>query len=202
MKNACSLWTIAVAALLAAGTVVLPACKRQEPAAPLGERQEQGEEAMSMTITSSAFAHGQAIPTRHTGDGADVSPPLAWSGVPKGAVELALICDDPDAPRPEPWVHWVLYKVSASTAALPEGLPGDEKLSNPAGAMQGVGTSGSVGYLGPSPPRGHGVHHYRFHLYALDKALPLGPRLTKEQLLAAMKGHIVAEAELVGTYRR
>jgi len=157
---------------------------------------------MSMKITSSGFAHGAPMPARYTGDGQDVSPPLAWSGLPTGTVELALICDDPDAPRPQPWVHWVIYKIPASATALDEGIPSSEDLSSPPGAMQGLNTWPAVGYRGPAPPRGHGVHHYRFHLYALDKALPLQPRLTKAQLLEAMGGHVLAEAELVGTYQR
>jgi Raf kinase inhibitor-like YbhB/YbcL family protein len=142
------------------------------------------------------------MPARYTGDGQDASPPLAWSGLPAGTVELALICDDPDAPRAEPWVHWVLYKVPASAAGLAEGIPPSERLSSPAGAMQGVNAWPVVGYRGPAPPRGHDVHHYRLHLYALDAALPVQPRLTKTDLLTAMKGHILAEAELVGTYQR
>jgi Raf kinase inhibitor-like YbhB/YbcL family protein len=157
---------------------------------------------MSMKMTSTAFADGATIPARHTGDGQDVSPPLQWSDLPAGTVELALICDDPDAPRPQPWVHWVIYKVPASATGLPEGVPPSEQLASPAGAMQGLNTWPAVGYRGPAPPRGHGVHHYHFRLYALDQALELQPRLTKEQLLKAMKGHVLAEAELVGTYQR
>jgi Raf kinase inhibitor-like YbhB/YbcL family protein len=157
---------------------------------------------MSMKITSTAFADGAAIPARHTGDGQDVSPPLQWSDLPTGTAELALICDDPDAPRPEPWVHWVIYKIPASATGLPEGVPPSEKLASPAGAVQGLNTWPVVGYRGPAPPRGHGTHHYHFRLYALDRALELQPRLTKEQLLKAMKGHVLAEAELVGTYQR
>jgi Raf kinase inhibitor-like YbhB/YbcL family protein len=202
MKSFRALWRIAVVALLAAGATGPLGCKRQEAAPAVGERPEKGEPPMSMKITSSAFRDGLPIPARHSGDGEDVSPPLAWSGLPAGTVELALICDDPDAPRPQPWVHWVVYKIAASATGLPEGVPPSERLSAPAGAMQGLNTWPAVGYRGPAPPPGHGVHHYRFHLYALDAALPLQPRLTKAQLLEAMKGHVLAEAELVGTYKR
>ncbi len=202
MRHARTLGLTALAALLIAGALFLPGCRRQEAPAPIGEPQEQGQPPMSMKITTSAFSHGSPMPARYTGDGADVSPPLAWSGLPEGTIELALICDDPDAPRPEPWVHWVIYKIPASAAGLGEGVPPSENLTSPPGAMQGMNTWPAVGYRGPAPPRGHGTHHYRFHLYALDAALPLQPRLTKAQLLEAMRGHILAEAELVGTYQR
>lgn len=202
MRSAPLLSRIAVAALLAAGAASPLACKRQEAPPALGERQEQGEQPMAMKITSPAFAHGSPMPARYTGDGQDLSPPLAWSDLPAGTVELALICDDPDAPRPQPWVHWVIYKIPASATGLGEGIASSEDLTSPPGAMQGLNTWPAVGYRGPAPPRGHGVHHYRFHLYALDKALPLQPRMTKAQLLEAMRGHVLAEAELVGTYQR
>lgn len=193
---------VLLAAVLIAAVVAPPGCKRQGASAPIGEAQQKGEPSMPMTITSAAFRDGAPIPARYTGDGANLSPPLAWSGLPPRTVELALVCDDPDAPRAEPWVHWVIYKLPAATPGLPEGIGDDENLSSPAGAMQGVTTSGSVGYRGPAPPSGHGTHHYRFHLYALDAALPLQPRLAKERLLEAVRGHVLAEAELVGTYQR
>ena len=155
-----------------------------------------------MTITSLAFTAGQPIPKAFTGEGRDVSPALVWENVPAGTVELALICDDPDAPRPEPWVHWVIYKIPADAGGLPEGVPTTERLNTPRGALQGRNTWPNVGYGGPMPPPGHGVHHYHFKLYALDAALDLAPGATKEQLLAAMKGHVLAEAELTGTYQR
>jgi Raf kinase inhibitor-like YbhB/YbcL family protein len=157
---------------------------------------------MAIKIQSSAFRANAAIPKKHTGEGADVSPQLAWDGVPPAAKELALICDDPDAPRAEPWVHWVLYKLPASTKELPEGVPAKESLAAPAGALNGQNDFGKIGYGGPMPPKGHGTHHYHFRLYALDAALALKPGATKQQLLMAMKGHILAEGELVGTYER
>jgi Raf kinase inhibitor-like YbhB/YbcL family protein len=149
---------------------------------------------MAITLTSTAFtAHG-VIPKQYTGDGADVSPPLAWSGVPQGAKELALICDDPDAPTPKPWVHWVVYKIPPMQSGLPEGARHD--------LTEGQNDFNQTGYSGPMPPSGHGMHHYHFHLYALDVSLLARPGLTKEQLLDAMQGHILAETELVGTYER
>ncbi len=157
---------------------------------------------MSMTIRSSAFGEGQAIPRRYSGDGEDISPPLSFAGLPEGTRELALIVDDPDAPRPEPWVHWVLYKVPADLGTLDEGIPPDATPSVPPGAMQGTNSWGAYGYMGPAPPRGHGVHHYHIRLYALDEPLPVSDGLDKAGLLEAMQGHILGQAELVGTYQR
>jgi Raf kinase inhibitor-like YbhB/YbcL family protein len=160
-------------------------------------------------LTSTAFKQGESIPKRHTGEGGDVSPQLAWSGLPAGVKELALICDDPDAPSrkkpfPKPWVHWVLYNLPADLLELPEGLSRDVELETPAGAKQGLNSwpeGENVGYLGPMPPNGSGPHRYYFKLYALDTKIDLAPeQATKEALLAAMKGHILAEAELMGTY--
>jgi Raf kinase inhibitor-like YbhB/YbcL family protein len=160
------------------------------------------EPAMAITITSTAFAAKAAIPKKHTGEAEDTSPALDWSGVPNGTKELALICDDPDAPRAEPWVHWVIYGLPADAQGLPEGVPAQETLQEPQGARQGVNDFGKVGYGGPMPPPGHGTHHYHFKLYALDQALNLPPRQPKKKLLDAMKGHILAQGELVGTYER
>lgn len=157
---------------------------------------------MKVTISSSAFKHNEPIPAKYTGEGADVSPPLTWSGVPDGTKELALIMDDPDAPRPEPWVHWVVYKLPPTLTGLPEGVPKTPTLTDPPGALQGNNTWPKIGYNGPMPPRGHGVHHYHFKLYALDTALDVQPGLDKKGLLARMQGHILAEGELIGTYRR
>lgn len=157
---------------------------------------------MSIKIQSSAFTANAAIPKKYTGEGPDVSPQLTWDGVPPTAKELALICDDPDAPRAEPWVHWVLYKIPATTRELPEGVPAAETLAAPAGTMNGRNDFGRLGYGGPMPPKGHGTHRYYFKLYVLDTVLNLKPGATKHQLLAAMKGHILAEGALVGTYER
>jgi Raf kinase inhibitor-like YbhB/YbcL family protein len=163
--------------------------------ADTGERQ-------TMKIASPAFTGGAAIPRRFTSEGPDVSPELRCDAVPPAAKALAIIVDDPDAPRPEPWVHWVIFNLPADLKALPEGVAKDAKPAQPAGAIQGRNTWGTVGYRGPEPPKGHGVHHYHFKLYALDAMLDPKPGLDKDGLLAAMRGHIVAEAELVGTYER
>ncbi len=149
---------------------------------------------MTLSLSSAAFQPGARIPKRHTGEGADVSPPLAWSGFPSGAKELALICDDPDAPRPKPWVHWVLYGLPPALSGLKEGDAG--------GGLQGANDFGKTGYGGPMPPKGHGVHRYFFRLYALDAPLKASPGWTKERLLAEMQDHILEQAELMGTYER
>lgn len=156
---------------------------------------------MSLHITSIAFPSGQRIPQDYSGDGTDRSPPLSWSGVPDGTVELALICDDPDAPTPEPWVHWIVYGIPADCRELPEGVP--PKTDKP--LMQGRNSwpSGqTIGYRGPLPPKGHGTHHYHFRLYALDQKLKTAAGLDKPSLLALMKGHVLATGELIGTYER
>jgi Raf kinase inhibitor-like YbhB/YbcL family protein len=147
-----------------------------------------------LTVTSSAFSAGGRIPTKYTGEGEDVSPPLAWNGVPDSTVELALICDDPDAPRPEPWVHWVLYAIPAGTDSLAEGSTGV--------GLEGRTSWGTTGYRGAMPPPGHGTHHYHFKLYALDQPLGLENGATKTELLKATEGHVLAQGELVGTYER
>ena len=149
---------------------------------------------MAMVLTSTAFTANGPISKKYTGEGEDISPPLSWSGLPRGVKELALICDDPDAPTPKPWVHWEVYRIPPDRSGLPENA--DDSFAH------GQKDFGTVAYAGPMPPEGHGVHHYRFHLYALDRPTAAGPGLTKEQLLAAMKGHILAESELVGTYER
>ena len=113
-----------------------------------------------------------------------------------------MIVEDPDAPRAEPWVHWVLYKIPADVRTLPEGIPPAPTLDVPLGAMQGKNSWGTDGYRGPAPPPGHGTHHYHFRLYALDAPLRAAQGLDKPGLLAAMEGHILAQAELVGTYER
>lgn len=149
---------------------------------------------MAIRISSPAFEAGGTIPRRHTGEGEDLSPPLEWSGVPEETRELALICDDPDAPMPEPFVHWVVYKIPADKSGLPEG--------SAQGALEGRNSFGNMGYGGPMPPEGHGTHHYHFKVYALGTQLDLAPGLSKEHLLAAMEDHVLEEGELIGTYER
>jgi Raf kinase inhibitor-like YbhB/YbcL family protein len=156
---------------------------------------------MPLAITSPGFAEGAEIPVRHTCEGEDRSPPLAFSGIPAGARSLALIVDDPDAPDPRApqrvWVHWVLYDLPASTAGLAEGA---QQEALPAGTRHGLNDWRRTGYGGPCPPIGR--HRYYFKLYALDAALGDLGTPSKGRLLDAMKGHVVAEAQLMGTYEK
>jgi Raf kinase inhibitor-like YbhB/YbcL family protein len=153
------------------------------------------------TLTSPSFRNNQPIPAKHSCEAADASPALKWEGAPTGTKSFALIADDPDAPGGT-FVHWVIYGISASTTELPENVAKTESVAALGNAKQGASSFGRVGYGGPCPPRGHGVHHYHFKLYALDMDLNLAARVHSQQLEAAMKGHILAQAELVGTYRR
>ncbi len=150
---------------------------------------------MTIKVTSRAFEEGGMIPSQYTCDGEDISPPLEWSGVPDGTRSLALICDDPDAPMGT-WVHWVLYGIDAGTRELPEDVPAKKALDS--GARHGVNDFRRFGYGGPCPPGG--THRYYFKLYALDTELDLEPGLVKAELMKAMEGHILAQAELMGTY--
>ena len=152
---------------------------------------------MAMTLTSSAFAHEGDIPARHACDGADLSPPLAFSGVPQGTASLVVICDDPDAPAGV-WDHFILFNLSPATPGLPEGLP--EAPNYPDGSLSGRNSWGRFGYGGPCPPQG--THRYFFTLYALDAMLPLAAGAGKKEVLQAAKGHILAAATLMGRYRR
>jgi Raf kinase inhibitor-like YbhB/YbcL family protein len=156
---------------------------------------------MSLTLSSSAFAHGGRVPREHTCEGADTSPPLAWEGLPPGTESLALIVDDPDAPDPGAprmtYVHWVLYNLPPDLGALPAALRIDQM---PAGAGSGLNDWGHPGYGGPCPPVGR--HRYFHKLYALDTRLDGLDRPTKAQLEAAMSGHVLASAELIGTYQK
>lgn len=155
----------------------------------------------AFTVSSPSIRHNEPIPARFTCSGEDVSPMLTWAGAPKEAKSFALICDDPDAPSGT-WVHWVIFNIPADVTQLPEGLAKSDIVSAVKGAKQGVNDFHKVGYGGPCPPQGHGVHHYHFKLYALDKELNLRPGVTKRQLEDAMRGHILAQTELIGTFER
>lgn len=152
-----------------------------------------------MRLESGAFKEGEEIPEANARDGGDASPPLSWSGAPPKTSSFALLCDDPDAPRGT-WVHWVFFDLPASLTGLPAGVPHVEK--PPVGGAQGKNDYGDVGWGGPQPPRGHGTHHYHFRLWALDAPLRLPAGSSKAQVEAAASGHVLAEAKLMGTYRR
>jgi Raf kinase inhibitor-like YbhB/YbcL family protein len=156
--------------------------------------------ALSLTLTSLAFGAGDVIPARFTADGPDLSPPLAWEKVPEGTRSIVLIVDDPDAPAGT-WVHWVLAGIPPDRTSLPEGIDVAGHPKGLVGAVNGTNSFGRLGYGGPSPPRGP-AHRYYFRLYALDSPLDVKPGVTKVALLAAMKGHVLAEGELMGRYQR
>ncbi len=149
---------------------------------------------MEIKIKSAAFEEGGMIPKKYTCDGRDVSPPLSWTSVPEGTKSLALICDDPDAPTRGTWIHWVIFNIPADTRELPESIPPQRTLA--IGAKQGINDFRKIGYGGPCPPSG--THRYYFYLYALDTEINLEGGATKEQLMRAMEGHILAE----GKYKR
>lgn len=156
---------------------------------------------MAMTLGSAAFMPGGEIPARYTCEGRNRAPPLAWSGVPDTTRSLVLIVDDPDAPDPEAprttWVHWVLYNMPPGTHGLPEAcMPSDL----PPGTQEGINSWNRTGYSGPCPPLGQ--HRYFHKLYALDVVLPVMHRPDKSEIEAAMEGHVIAQAEVIGTYRK
>ena len=151
-----------------------------------------------LTLTSSAFASGAAIPAQYTCKGDDVSPALEWSGAPAHTASFAVIMDDPDAPAGT-WVHWVLWNLPPSAHSLTEGVSKREQLDN--GARQGRNSSRKIGYNGPCPPAGQ-THRYFFRLYALDAKLDLAPGAGRDELDAAMKGHMLAQSEYMGTFHK
>ncbi len=201
------------AAVMLAG-LILPAagCQRraetqdqrrsesQGPQRAQSEPQRQQPGGKTMSLTSTAFADGEPIPRKYTADGEDVSPPLSWTDVPEAARQFALIVDDPDAPRAEPWVHWILYGIAGEVRSLPEGTGRKDRQAQ--NLLEGENSWGKMGWGGPSPPRGHGTHRYFFKLYALDARLELKAGLTKQQLLQVIEGHVLDKCELVGTYQR
>jgi Raf kinase inhibitor-like YbhB/YbcL family protein len=152
---------------------------------------------MDINVASTAIKEGGMIPAKYTCDGANVSPPIEWSGVPANAKTIALIADDPDAPG-RTWVHWVVFDLATSEKNLAENVPPQETIAG--GGKQGTNDFLKVGYGGPCPPSG--THRYYFRVYALDKELRLDSKTTKGQLTKAMEGHILAQGELMGRYRR
>ncbi|MCD6569638.1 MAG: YbhB/YbcL family Raf kinase inhibitor-like protein [Deltaproteobacteria bacterium] len=152
---------------------------------------------MEIKITSPTFEQGSMIPDIYTCKGKDISPPLSWGSAPDGAESICLICDDPDAPMGT-WVHWVIYNIPPDTTSLPEDVPPRGVLEN--GAEQGTNDFRKIGYDGPCPP--FGTHRYYFKIYALDTKLDIKPGATKKELLKAIKGHILAQGQLMGRYKK
>jgi Raf kinase inhibitor-like YbhB/YbcL family protein len=188
---------------LLSSLVLTAACRREATApnanvaTPTPAATQKGEDKMTLKLTSTAFDEGGMIPAQYTCDGQNVSPPLAWSGVPEAAKSLALVADDPDAPGGT-WTHWVIYQIPATEKGLAENVPARDTLDD--GARQGKNDFKKTGYGGPCPPSG--THRYFFKLYALDTDLNLPPGSTKDQLLKATEGHVVAQGQLMGRYKR
>lgn len=193
------------AALVCASFIVL---------AGVGVALEAGQnEPGSVSVASSAFEDGEMIPLEFTADGQNVSPPLSWSGLPEGTQEIALVLEDPDAPTPQPFVHWVIYKIPGTATGLPSAVPAGASVNLPglSGAIQGTTGFGAVrrqgsaqvtpGYRGPAPPPGK-PHRYHFKVYALDAPIEAAVALDKAGLIQAMEGKIIGEGELVGLYER
>jgi len=174
--------------------LVLASCSSRNADTAPAERAAK----MTVQVTSSAFKEGGSIPSKYTCDGQNVSPTLSWNTIPDGTKSIALIADDPDAPRGT-WVHWVLYGLPPSLRELPEHVPASESILGN-GGRQGMTDFGKIGYGGPCPPSG--THRYYFKVYALDSDLHPNPGLTKAQLLKAMEGHILAQGQLMGKYSR
>jgi hypothetical protein len=177
--------------------LILSGCNRTD-AQPKQQKEETSPMAASKTIdvSSTAFEHNQPIPQQYAfaPEGRNVTPAVSWSNLPDGTQSVALIVDDPDAPKEDPWVHWVQYNIPPDSTGIPEG-----------GAnigMKGRNDFDQTGWGGPLPPRGHGTHHYRFKVYALNAELNLPTGATKEEVVKAMEGHVLAQGELVGTYER
>jgi Raf kinase inhibitor-like YbhB/YbcL family protein len=189
--------------LLIVSTLLL-SCRSEAP--PVSSNSNGGNQSVAPTpgekralikVTSKAFQEGGMIPKEYTCDGANQSPPLAWDSAPEKTKTFALIADDPDAPG-KTWIHWVVFNLPSSARGLPENVPVQDVID--AGGRQGTSDFHKVGYGGPCPPGG--VHRYYFKLYALDAELMLDSSATKEQLLKAMEGHVLAEGQLMGIYQR
>lgn len=185
---------VLVAAVVAI-IVIVRACSRRA-----AEEEEKAPVEGALVLTSEAFQEGEMIPADYTCDGANVSPPLAWDNVPEGTVTLALIMDDPDAPIGT-FTHWLICELPGRIRWISERVPTRAETVTPVRAVQGINGFNQVGYGGPCPPPGK-PHRYYFKLYALDTTLEMPPSFSKRQLRAAMKGHILAEAQLMGRYGR
>jgi len=153
---------------------------------------------VELVVISTAFVMGGVIPATYTGIGKNISPPLSWTGIPEGTKSIAIVCDDPDAPMGT-WVHWVLFNLPPDTARLDEGVPTKPRMKN--GAIQGINDYQRNGYGGPMPPPGR-AHRYFFKVYALDTMLSLDTKAVKADLEMAMEGHILANGQLSGTFKR
>ena len=159
-----------------------------------------------MQLLSNAFRNEQNIPKRFTGEGENTSPPLFWIDIPKGVKSFALTCEDPDAldlkQMDKSFVHWLIYGISPTSSFITEGIPKQETLDLPFSVTQGLNSFGKIGYDGPMPPVGNGLHHYIFSLYALGATIEFDPGLSKDEFIQLARGKILQLAKLTGTYER
>lgn len=162
-------------------------------------RVEPHGQQQALELLSTAIDAGGRIEDRYSAYHDNISPPLSWTGV-EGAQAYALVVEDPDAPREEPFLHWAIWNIPAETTALPEGIANTAHPASPQGLVQGKNDNGSHGWFGPRPPKGHGVHHYYFQLFALDAPLEMEADTPLRELVNALKAHTLAEAQLIGTY--
>lgn len=174
-----------------------PEPNKEAPQDKTSQKKDTLQKTVIFNIKSSAFTAEGTIPQKYACDGDNISPPLLWAGAPTGVKSFALIVDDPDAPN-KTHVHWVVYNIPANATELSENVPDSKKL--PSGAIQGTNDDNKTGYSGPCPP--NGTHRYYFKLYALDITTDIKGDATKDKLLDAMKGHVLAEAELMGKYSK
>jgi hypothetical protein len=200
------------ALIVLAAALLLAGCGRKPTETTMAQQHPQhSPEALSLAritprdqgatleLVSDAVSADGAIGLRHTAYGANLSPPLRWTPV-EGAGAYALILEDPDAPMERPFVHWLIWNIPGSVSWLPEGIPNNERPITPQGAVQGKNDNGSFGFYGPRPPAGAGLHHYHFQIFALDGPLTLHGDADIRALVDSMKGRVLAESELVGTF--
>jgi Raf kinase inhibitor-like YbhB/YbcL family protein len=161
-----------------------------------------GADGGTIDVTSPAFGNSEPIPGVYAAEQQNISPPLEWADGPEGTRSYAIVLEDPDASRDPPFVHWMLYNLPPDVTNLREGVPGQPRLVLPEGALQGANDRGSIGYFGMRPPKGDPAHHYHVQIFALDTMLELPHGTSRAHLLEAMKGHVLAKGEIVGTYKR
>jgi len=159
-----------------------------------------GRRTPRIKVVSDDFVDGRNIPDANSDYADGMSPTIRWDGAPAGTRAVAVVAEDPDAPRDTPFTHWLLYNVPGNMNEVPAALPQDPHLPQLSGAAQGRASNGTIGYFGPHPPKDDGPHHYHFEVFCLDSPLPLGPGASRDEVMNAMAGHVLAKGELVGLY--
>lgn len=183
------------------GVVVTTGMLAAPDAYNLSQTRQPASTAKPLAVSSAVFKAGGRIPEIYSEYGEGISPGLMWSEGPSGTRSFALLMEDPDAPEPKPFVHWIFYNLPAETRQLPESVPPMPRLPEFGGALQGKNSRGATGYYGPKPPVEDPAHNYRFEIYALDTILPLDPNADRARLLEAMRGHVLSSGALIGKYQ-